>query len=199
VWGRTKKRDSWGLKKYLGRPKDDWIVRQNESLRIISEELWQKVHVQIDTTRRAYRNEREGQPAGRPASGTESKYLLSGFIECGVCGGGMYVWSRDFKQFRRHLYVCGYNHERGRSICPNGLPIPMDAADAAVLNAIQDDLLRPEVLDLALSEALEMLKPSAMMNTDRRAELKTELAKVEAEARSYAEASRGRSTASWLH
>jgi hypothetical protein len=64
----------------------------------------------------------------------------------------------------------------------------MDAADAAVLNAIQDDLLRPEVLDLALSEALEMLKPSAMMNTDRRAELKTELAKVEAEARSYAEA-----------
>ena len=58
---------------------------------------------------------------------------------------------------RKPAYVCTNHRERGKAVCANRLRAPMEAADRAVLSAVERDLLRPEVLEEALREAVRVL------------------------------------------
>ena len=78
----------------------------------------------IDSTRGAYLRHSNGQIWSRPARGIESRFLLSGFLSCGLCGSSMTVTSRDWKTHRHFAYACSYNCPRGRSVCGNGLWAP---------------------------------------------------------------------------
>jgi hypothetical protein len=52
---------------------------------------------------------------------------------------------RRYRLFRRaYFYACTSYHQRGHSVCRNGLDVPMEAFDAAVLTAIERDVLRPQ-------------------------------------------------------
>jgi len=42
----------------------------------------------------------------------ESKYLLTGFAQCAVCGGSLMARSRDYGSARKFGYLCGYHHQR---------------------------------------------------------------------------------------
>ena len=84
VWGRTKKRDAWGRRKESDRPASDWVVTNIQHLRVVSDELWANAHEALQSRQKAYAFKR-GAP--RPAGALASKYLLTGMVECGVCGG----------------------------------------------------------------------------------------------------------------
>src|SRR5881397_1821814 len=75
----------------------------------------------------------DGKLNGRApaAKAIESKYLLTGFAQCALCGGSMMARSRDYGSRRRYSYLCGYHHQRGRTVCVNGLESPMDTTDHA--------------------------------------------------------------------
>src|SRR2546427_6771161 len=109
VWGRTKKRDAWGRKKESDRPANEWIVTSMEQLRIVSEELWANVHEALHSRQKTYGFKR-GSP--RPAGALDSKYLLTGMVECGVCGGTIVQTLNANKP----AYRCWYNHSRGRAV-----------------------------------------------------------------------------------
>ena len=51
-------------------------------------------------------------------------------------------------------------HTRGRVVCANNLEVPLEATDHAVLTAVEHDVLRVEVLETALSKAMEPLQPA---------------------------------------
>jgi hypothetical protein len=72
-------------------------------------------------------------------------------------------------------------HPRGRVVCANNLEVPLEAADHAVLAAVERDVLPVEVLETALAKALDMLRPRPEVIDDRAAELPAELATLEAE------------------
>jgi hypothetical protein len=44
----AKKRDQWGLKKYLARPESDCLRIDAPALRIVSEELWDAAHARLE-------------------------------------------------------------------------------------------------------------------------------------------------------
>src|SRR2546428_4848663 len=44
VWNRQRKRDQWGVKRYLDRPAHEWIRVPAPDLRIVSDELWAATH-----------------------------------------------------------------------------------------------------------------------------------------------------------
>jgi hypothetical protein len=90
-------------------------------------------------------------------TGVGAKYLLVGLARCGLCGGGMLVKSREHGRKRHHRYACSSYHLRGRSVCPNHLELPLAAAEAQILEAIEVDILVPDVVDVAIAEAIEML------------------------------------------
>ncbi len=136
-------------------------------------------------------NSRQGSSrpgGGRPPRATESLYLLTGFAECGVCGGGMVVETRDFKRYRQRVYVCGYHRSRGKAVCSNRLPAPMAITNRAVLDAIKRGLMRPTIVEGAIEEAIGALQLSSVDLEDRRTMLAAELQVLEQEIARYAQA-----------
>ena len=181
VWNRTKKRNQWGLKTYTPRAESEWLRLEQPALRIVEETLWRAAHERLEGTRGAYLRGTRGRLWGRPASGLESRYLLTGFLACGVCGGSLVVTSRDMKTRRKFAYACSYNRFRGTAVCSNGLWAPMEAADREILDALERDLLRPEIVEAAFAEALEALRPSRDASEQRRATLEAEQRRLDGE------------------
>src|SRR6267143_5854700 len=147
VWGRTKKRDAWGRRKESDRPTDEWTVTAVEHLRIVSDELWATAHEALQSRQKAYGFKRG---ASRRVAALDSKYLLTGMVECGVCGGTIVqTWNG-----RKPAYRCWYNHSRGRAVCSNSVVVDMHLADEVVLQAVDRDVLDLEVVAEALDLAL---------------------------------------------
>jgi hypothetical protein len=65
-----------GRRKRMMRPRAAWISHVDESLKIVSDELWQ----------RAQRRTQPAKDDVRLKSGGKAKYLLSGLLRCDVCG-----------------------------------------------------------------------------------------------------------------
>jgi hypothetical protein len=85
------------------------------------------------------------------------------------------------------VYVCAFHRERGNAVCQNRLAAPMEAADRAVLDAVERDLLRPHVVAYALERALAMLRPSDDSHRQQQEALRAEVARLQAEAARLAE------------
>jgi site-specific DNA recombinase len=157
VWGRVKKRDTWGRRVWQERPRDDWTVVDVPDLRIVSEALWQAAHARLERARDLYLAATGGAAHGRPTGSTPSKYLLVGLAACARCGGGLIARSRDYGRVRRYSYVCGYWHNRGTSVCTNGLEAPMPVTNHAVLTAFEREILHPKVIQRTIQKALGAL------------------------------------------
>ena len=79
--------------------------------------------------RRLYLRSNSGQLWGRPTSGLESKYLLTGLARCAECGGTLTVRSRGNGTRRAFFYACSSFHHRGRAVCANSLEMRLADAD----------------------------------------------------------------------
>ncbi len=181
VWNRSKKRDPWGVKKQRPRPEQEWIRIPAAELRIVSDELWNSAHDRLQATRATYLRTTRGSLWGRPPSGIESKYLLTGMAQCGCCGGSLHVRSRDHGKRRPSFYVCTSYRLRGRTVCKNNLEAPMGVMNQAVLDTLEQDLLRPEVIERAIAKAVERLRPDQSQLDVQRGKMKADLAQVEEE------------------
>jgi site-specific DNA recombinase len=181
VWNQRQKRNSWGQKRYAERPEQQWIRLQAPELRIVSEALWQGVQERLRNAQAIYLRSTNGRLWGRPANGIQSKYLLTGLLQCGLCGGPLTVTSSDWRTRRRFAYACSHNRFRGRSVCANNLWAPMDLADRVVLGAFKDEVLHPRVVERTITKALAQLREPEEPAEETRARLNAELTRVELE------------------
>lgn len=146
---------------------------------MVAEALWEAAHERLEGTRRAYLRGTEGRLWGAPRTAKKSRYLLTGLTHCGECGGTMEVRSRDMGQRRRYFYACTSYHRRGASVCRNLLELPLHVSDTLVLDAIEEEVLCPDVIDAALREALDVLRRPAAAHPEHEAALKEELRGLE--------------------
>ena len=156
--------------------------REAPELRIVDDALWTAAHRRLEESRASFLWSTNGKLNGRaPAvKAIESKYLLTGFAQCAICGGSLMARSGDYGSRRTFSYLCGYHHERGRTLCVNGLEAPMDSTDHAVLTTIEHDLLRSEVVERAIEFAIDELRGAAAIER-RREEILTEIRRLDAE------------------
>jgi hypothetical protein len=158
VWNQTRKRDRWGQKQQQQpRESAEWIRLDRPHLRIVSEHIWRAAHARLDGAREDYVRRNAGRTWGRPTDGTESKYLLTGLAQCGLCHGGLFVHSRAHGTRRGFFYACTSYHLRGREVCDNRQLLPMDATNRSVLDTFREDLLNPLVIERALSKLEDRL------------------------------------------
>jgi site-specific DNA recombinase len=186
VWNRTRKRDAWGQKCRRDRPAGDQISVAAESLRIVPEALWSAAHAQISERRESYDRWKRGQGGAPDGRGVRTRYFLTGFGRCDLCGGSMQAVSRASTAGRNFRYVCATYWNRGASICANGRMVDMSVADGAVQQLLASEVLRPAVVDRALTRALDLLRGD-VDGCGRREVLEHEVAAVEAELRNLAE------------
>ncbi len=153
------------------RPENEWLIREDEALRIVSDELWQKVQVRLK-----YVNEKYGVPktsgeterkvigastlGGLNRTNKSANYLLSGSMVCGfpkpdgsICGGPIITIGGLGPNLR---YGCR-NH-RFKGTCDNSLTITRVELENQFLGALVSRFLQPEMVDLAIKEFNEQLR-----------------------------------------
>ena len=182
VWGKAQKRDGWGKVRFLKRPESEWLKTAAPHLRIVSDAEWDAAHERMSTSRLNYLRTTRGELFGKPASGIESKYLLTGMALCGECGGGMLVYSRGHgtgkKRQRAFFYAC----PRARvGVCGNDLDVPMATADGAALAMVTEDVLSADVIERALTKLVALLDGPVEDVAEKRARLTATAKKAEAE------------------
>ena len=137
-------------------PKDEWIIEDIPHLRIIEQDLWEQVKKRQSVSRRRVMAENNGvrsERARRP------RYLLSGLLRCGVCGGG-------FSKISQKHYGC--STARNKGTCDNRLSIRRDVIEGSVLDGLKDHLMHPDCVKEFVTEFhKEMNRLAATQDTER--------------------------------
>ena len=140
-------------------PEEKWIVTKHPELRIIPQDLWDRVQER--------RKAQKKWTATRPRS---PKYLLSSLLKCAVC-------ESNFVMQSYYQYGCAGHKDRGPSVCHNNLRVSRTLAEDKILASLKRDLFTQEGLNLFIKETTRLL-------TERRRERKpdpSKLLKVEKE------------------
>ena len=177
VYGKTTWQYRKGRKYKVRVPASEWITVDKPELRVVPEELWQAAHERLERTRRAYLRQTGGKVWGRPETGTESHYLMSGFAQCGLCGGGMDVIRRTGKRMAPKFYLTCHNgrvNVNGRHPCVNKFSIPLADIDQAVLEMFRDDVLSLDTIEGVITRAVELYRAHPDKYAERRQNLTSE-------------------------
>ena len=177
IWNRSRFVKSPGTNKRICRPRpqSEWRLIERPELRIVCNELWERVQARLAWTKKIYGQQTRNGLLNRTAS---SRYLLSGIVKCGVCGGNLVITSGRSRRGHRR-YGCSQHFYRGT--CPNGLQIRKDWLEEKLLAGLQHAVLQPEAVRYAVEEFCRQLK-EAEGNLSREMERATEQRrKVQAE------------------
>jgi DNA invertase Pin-like site-specific DNA recombinase len=177
IWNKSHFVKAPGSNKRLRRwrPQSEWRVIERPDLRIISEELWTRVQARRARLKEVYgRQKREGL-LNRAVS---SRYLLSGFMRCGCCGANLVIVSgRNGDRYPR--YGCPQNFYRGT--CPNNLKERQDWIEDRLLSELQDQVLKPEVIEFAIQEFGRQLRTAVGNVSAELDRMREQKAKLEGE------------------
>lgn len=166
IWNRSdwQKDPDTGQRKRVARPEGEWIVVENKSLRIVSDELWKRVQ--------ARRDERSMET--RTDVSPRQKFLLSGLLKCGACGSNFVMVSQTH-------YGCASYTNGGKNLCGNDLRVPRRLAEEKLLEGIRTELFTPEAIELFRRETIRLLAERRREKTPDAAQVERQLAKVRTE------------------
>jgi DNA invertase Pin-like site-specific DNA recombinase len=155
VWNRAKwvKDPDTGKRRQVLRPRGEWIVREDEALRIVPQATWDAVkHRQRVRQTEVGDKIRKGIKKG---CGRAARYAFSTLIKCEVCGSNLVMADR------RSYQCSGYLNGR---ICTNDVRVRRDVLESRLTASIQRDLLRDVVVDefrSRLGRALRQRDPAS--------------------------------------
>jgi hypothetical protein len=107
-------------------PEHEWVTKEVPGLRIIEDDLWERVQAIKQRYSSRWGNKRQSK-----------KRLLSGLLKCGRCGGGMTIGRGD-------RYYCSARREK--STCDADRGVGAHELEQRVLNGLRDILLGDEAL-----------------------------------------------------
>ena len=135
VWNRLRyiKNPDTGKRVSRLNPENEWIITEVPELRIIDDELWQKVRLRQEDISR------------KPNVGAKQrpKLLFSGLLKCGCCGGG-------FTKISKNHYGCFT--ARKKSMCDNFQTIRQDELEKTVISVLKTHLMNPKMCDIFCKE-----------------------------------------------
>lgn len=137
-------------------PESEWIREAVPQLRIISDELWQRVQ-----DRRARQEGVSFRKLRRP------RRLLSGLVECGTCGGSYVVVGRD-------RWGCGGRRDGGK--CTNSRTIGNKPLEERVKRGLREQILDPELVAIFVKEYHLERASAAAATAKKRSRLERQLA-----------------------
>jgi site-specific DNA recombinase len=153
VWNKSKKVKVPGTNKRVRRPRPEteWKITEVPELRIVPQETWDRVQERIQWTHKQYG---QGARKGLLNRSASSTYLLSGYLKCKECAGN-FVIVRG-RSTRYASYGCAQHFSRGA--CTNSIRLPQAEIEDKILSTLQREVLRPEVVELAIQEFRKQLE-----------------------------------------
>jgi site-specific DNA recombinase len=122
------------------RPQSEWIVSEGPAL--IGRDIWERCNRRLAESRLVY-----GNPKARP------RYILSGLLECGLCGARMILAGN-----RGQRYVCSTYHHGGPAACANSLGVARPLAEKLILAPVRERVLSHEAVCHAIRLIREMAR-----------------------------------------
>ena len=170
VWNRLRYIKNPDTGKRISRinQEEEWIVKEIPALRIVPSELWEKVKNRQTSVRK---NTRPDIKKEKPFwEKTRPKYLLSGLLKCGACGG-------NYSKISKHLFGCATARNKGT--CDNRLNIRTDAVEAIIMDGLKDNLLDPGLFKEFAEEFVAETNRLRMEQSADTDAMRSELSKIE--------------------
>jgi hypothetical protein len=122
--------------KRIARPnsRDSWDVIELLELRIVDEDLWNRVKARLKALGFDMQLYEEGRPLNRAH---RRRFLLSGLLKCGLCRGGYTIVAKD-------RYGCTTHRTKGT--CSNGATVTRQEIEARVLMELKEKLMAPKLV-----------------------------------------------------
>jgi len=163
VWNRQRfiKDPNTGKRVSRPNPEAKWIRTEVAELRIVDDELWQRVKLRQAELAKQFEATTIGVRAARAERLNRLRrpgFLLSGLLICGCCGTRYGIVVND-------RYGCLGHFRKG--ICDNGRTIRRDDIERRVLAGLTDKLVSPEAVAVAVRAYAE---ETNRQNHERRAQ-----------------------------
>jgi site-specific DNA recombinase len=170
VWNRLRyiKDPETGKRVSRPNPESEWITQDVPDLRIVADDLWQAVKARQGLLR----STRTGKKAPGYWDRRRPRFLFSGLMRCGCCGGG-------FINLNSERIGCATARNKGT--CDNRRTMRRDALDGAVLEGLQRHLMDPALCDLFCQEYTRQMNRLHRENNAHRKGDRSALAKIERE------------------
>ncbi len=147
VWNRQRfvKDPSTGKRQARPNPPEDWVIEDVEHLRIIDDDLWQRVKDRQGAIRQ------EMNPAGvqeaelRPERARRPTYLFSGLVACDCCGA-------TYTLINKTRYGCSGARNKGAAVCTNRATIAREEVEDRVLGGLKTRLMHPDLIAVFVEE-----------------------------------------------
>lgn len=144
------------------RPKAEWISRADESLRIISDEMFDRAQKRAQV---------RSNSSERLKSGGKSRYLLSGLLRCSICG-------RHYIIADARSYACS-SHLNGAA-CTNKMRVRRDTLERKVLEPVRAELLDPDRVRRMVDHMQRQFAALTREAAQRRLDVPAELGQLDA-------------------
>jgi site-specific DNA recombinase len=167
VWNRLRfiKDPETGKRISRLNPQSEWVMHDVPELQIIDQDLWDQVKA------------RQGQLQGTRSGGSRPgywdrrrpRYLFTGLMRCGVCGGGVATWNR---------IRIGCVNARNKGTCTNKTTMRRDDLETAVLEGLQHRLMDPDLMAVFCDEYTRHMNALTREHNAAREGARAELGKV---------------------
>ena len=148
VWNRTETRldPKTGRRRQFPKSESEWFVTNDEALRIVPQELWDRVRARMAEVSKTWPGGRgtrgfEGQQGGRVRHYPTD--LLLGAMTCAACGAAMAKVSGKSGGYYGCLGVA-------KNACENRVLVRRSLVERIVLAAVRDELMSAENIDYVL-------------------------------------------------
>jgi hypothetical protein len=122
--------------------RSQWVVRDDQRLRIVPEALWQRVKVRQSAIAASTTKLRTACHGQRERAAV---HLLSGLLVCESCGS-------NFISVNRKSYGCASHKNGGMAACTNGIQVRRETAERLLLAEVTAELLSEEAVTIAQKE-----------------------------------------------
>jgi site-specific DNA recombinase len=180
VWNRSRfvKRPGTNKRVARPRPQSEWITAERPELRIVPEDLWQRVQERQRLVKEIY-----GRAGAGIHKASSSEYLLTGLLKCDLCGANLIIVAGKGRKTKRKYYGCSQRFNRGA--CSNSLTIRQDVLERNFFAGLQRTVLTDEVISYTTKEVTRRIhRRQALVSTnstktlDRRRDLERELERL---------------------
>ena len=156
VWNKTESRRDTrtGRRRRFQKPELEWIVHEDESLRIVPKDLWDRVRTRRESVRRSFPGGKGRKGFSKEQGSRQTQFpthLLSGTMTCGECGAAIAQVSGKSGGY----YGC---LGAAKGACENKMLVRRTLVEKIILTALRERLSSPENVQHVLERVEEEVK-----------------------------------------
>ncbi|WP_071795131.1 recombinase family protein, partial [Natronohydrobacter thiooxidans] len=164
IWNRQRfvKDPDTGKRQARANPTDQWNIEEVPHLRIINDDLWDRVKRRQGAIRESIVSARDATAetgAPRAERGKRPIYLFSGVLKCGCCGSNYIMISAT-------RYGC--SAARNKGTCNNRKTILRKDLETRILSGLRDKLMHPDLVREFIDEYRRALREADAQDTTAR-------------------------------